>query len=580
VITWIKIIIGMHNQMSKVSKTISTLRDLYLRGYVTQVGISGKDSFCVAHCAAEALKQAMMVNPNVGPLHVTTVDTTIDNFEIMDFLKDCHLALESYGEEFNLPIVSTFIQPKTQSRPLVQYIGRGLLLRTMNNQVGRRQCTSDWKITPLIDFTKQLKVKYQTDKILNLSGSRSSESQARAAALDMRSETIDVVTLTDMGYKLAPIKDWTLNDVWELINKIENGDVESFGEDLTANLRMHYSAGNSGACDLLVGNSTVNNKPCSSRFGCTLCSLVKEDLSLKNQIQTSNKQYGYMSGILELRNYMFNTLNDLELTRARYSKKLLNNKFIKLSFNDYSIEYRMKLLQFTLTLDALEIERAEEAGEDPKFQLIDYPSIVAIQFYFAREGGETSPGQAIKAWHDVHTLGNRYHIPKTEYTEPKAVAASDNERYFDIADAIDNISAKGLVTDEEENLLQSPHRVSSAYDSFLTLPFDNVKKFTIGENGKAWEYVEEIFPIYLDNNALKNGVCPTVILKDMINLGVIQMPQSQLYRLHNQSKIAQVVNYLTANNIKADEYYNNYPSAEKAVEFQSKLNPKPQLSLF
>jgi hypothetical protein len=66
----------------------------------------------------------------------------------------------------------------------------------------------------------------------------------------------------------------------------------------------------------------------------------------------------------------------------------------------------------------------------------------------------------------------------------------------------------------------------------------------------------------------------------MINLGVIQMPQSQLYRLHNQSKIAQVVNYLTANNIKADEYYNNYPSAEKAVEFQSKLNPKPQLSLF
>ena len=58
-LTWVKIIIGMHNKMSKVSKTISTLRDLYLRGYVPQVGISGKDSFCVAHCAVEALKQAM-----------------------------------------------------------------------------------------------------------------------------------------------------------------------------------------------------------------------------------------------------------------------------------------------------------------------------------------------------------------------------------------------------------------------------------------------------------------------------------------------------------------------------------------
>lgn len=568
--------------MSKLEKTINTIKNFMLQGFTINLGISGKDSFCVAHCAIEALKLAIQINPNVRPLHITTVDTTIDNFEIMAFLQDCHLAFESYGEEFNLPVVSTFIKPRTQSRPLVQYIGRGLILRTMTNQIGRRQCTSDWKITPLIDFTKKLKDKYQTDKLLNLSGSRAEESKSRAAALDKRNETIDTLTVTDMGYKLAPIKDWTLNDVWGLINSIEDGVVESFGENLTRDLRQHYSAGNSGACDVLVGNSMANSKPCSSRFGCTMCSLVKEDHSLKNQIETSKEKYGYMAGILELRNYMFNTLNDLKLTRARYSKKLRDDKFIKLSFNDYSIEYRIKLLQFALTLDALEAERADSEGEEPKFQLIDYPSIVAIQFYFAREGGEVTPGQAIKAWHDVHTNGNRYFIPATEYVEPQPMPVSPEKQYFDIGEAITRIGAKGLMTDEEENKLQSAHRVSSNHGEFLTTPFSNSKKFIIGENGMAWEYVEEIFPRYLEGNALKKGVCPTIILKDMINLGVIKAPQSQIYRLHKQSKVAQVINYLTANHIVPEDYYDAHSINERDVICASQELAKsaPQLSIF
>tara|TARA_B100000508_G_scaffold137491_1_gene132130 strand:- start:32 stop:973 length:942 start_codon:yes stop_codon:yes gene_type:complete len=313
-----------------------------------------------------------------------------------------------------------------------------------------------------------------------------------------------------------------------------------------------------------------------------MCSLVKEDHSLKNQIETSKEKYGYMAGILDLRNYMFNTLNDLELTRARYSKKLRDDKFIKLSFNDYSIEYRIKLLQFALTIDALEAERADSEGEEPKFQLIDYPSIVAIQFYFAREGGEVTPGQAIKAWHDVHTNGNRYFIPATEYVEPQPMPVSSEKQYFDIGEAITRIGAKGLMTDEEENKLQTAHRVSSNHGEFLTTPFSNSKKFNIGENGMAWEYVEEIFPRYLEGNALKKGVCPTIILKDMINLGVIKAPQSQIYRLHKQSKVAQVINYLTANHIVPEDYYDAHSINESDVICASQELAKsdPQLSIF
>ena len=108
--------------MNKLTKTISTIKDLFLQGFVIQVGVSGKDSFAVAHCATEALKQAHKINNKVGPLYITTVDTTIDNFEILDFLHDCHSELELYGREHNIPIISKIIKPKTQSRPLVQYI--------------------------------------------------------------------------------------------------------------------------------------------------------------------------------------------------------------------------------------------------------------------------------------------------------------------------------------------------------------------------------------------------------------------------------------------------------------------------
>lgn len=562
--------------MDKVEKTINTIKQYFLQHYILSASVSGKDSFCVAHCAVEALKRAKEEDPSVGPLYISTVDTTIDNFEIMSFLHDCHNELVQYGELHQLPIISNMIRPKVHIRPLVQYCGKGTILRTMTNQSKRRQCASDWKITPLINSFKELKEKHQTDKIISLSGSRDQESASRAKFLAIRNESIDVLTKTDMGYKLAPIKNFSLNDVWGLINKIDNGEIESSCENLTHDLRKNYSSGNGGTCDLLAGESFKNSKPCSTRFGCTLCSLVPEDRSLMNQIKTSYKTYGYMSGILKLRNYMYNTLNDLELTRARYGKKVINNTHIKLHHNDYSLNYRARLLKYVLTIDALEQERAEDAGEDIKFQLIDYPSIVAIQFFWSREGGETSAGEAIQIWHDIHTRGQRYDIPEVDFVAPQM--NKDNETtYFDVGTAIKNMNARGLEILEDESNKLTPTLAWSSINNILTIPFEKSNKFTIGENGTAWEYVEEIFPLYLESDVL-NQICPTAILKDMLNHGVIKMPQSQLYRLNKQCKIAQIINRLKANNISADDYYRC--NSTSLIDHNSDDNQETQFTLF
>lgn len=147
------------------------------------VGYSGKDSFCVVHCAIEALKEAMKINPNVGPLYINTVDTTIDNFEIMDFLREGHREIDDYAKQYKLPIFTKILKPKVTSRPIVQYIGRGLLLLTFETQSNGRQCTSDWKIAPTKTFLASLKEQHKTHKVLSLSGSRDDESKARKTNL-------------------------------------------------------------------------------------------------------------------------------------------------------------------------------------------------------------------------------------------------------------------------------------------------------------------------------------------------------------------------------------------------------------
>lgn len=251
-----------------VNQTINTLKTKFLEGWILSLGFSGKDSFCVAHCAIEALKAAKLENANVGPLYINTVDTTIDNFEVMGFIRKAHDEIERYAADFDLPIITKVIQPPVNQRPMVQYIGRGILLRTFENQASGRQCTVDWKLEPVKRFMKSLEKKHQTSKILSLSGSRDDESVARAANLAKRGESIDTIAQTDLGYKLAPIKDWLFQDVWSLIQAIDDAEVESFGDYLTRDLIKHYSAGNDGTCDLLAGENIKQSKACGARFGC------------------------------------------------------------------------------------------------------------------------------------------------------------------------------------------------------------------------------------------------------------------------------------------------------------------------
>ncbi|GGP58915.1 hypothetical protein GCM10009347_26640 [Shewanella algicola] len=184
---------------------------------------------------------------------------------------------------------------------------------------------------------------------------------------------------------MALIKDWSLNDVWQLFSIVDDGDIESYSDNFHY-MKKHYSAGNAGVCDLFAGN-LAQNKSCGSRFGCFLCALNKEDLSLENQMDTDPKTYGFMRPLNDLRTYMINTLFDYN-NRSTLGRKLSKDGYIKVGLNQYSLPYRMKLLKMVLTIQ----QEAYETSGNHTIDLIDYKELLAIQFAWSREGGESWNG--------------------------------------------------------------------------------------------------------------------------------------------------------------------------------------------
>ena len=140
----------------KVKSAITSIKQKIIEGWSVAIGLSGKDSFVTTHCAIEALKQAIDEGYKVSPMSIYTIDTSIDNFEIMDFMLDVHQSIDDYANSHQLPIQTEVLKPHLMTRPMVQYLGRGLLLRTAQNQHNGRQCTSVWKIKVLEDHLRGL----------------------------------------------------------------------------------------------------------------------------------------------------------------------------------------------------------------------------------------------------------------------------------------------------------------------------------------------------------------------------------------------------------------------------------------
>lgn len=517
--------------------TVARAQQLFLDGWIASIGLSGKDSGAASICLVEGLRRAKAIKDDVGPLHIVTTNTTLENIVLHDYIMSLHTDLVKYGELNDLPIFSHELKPSLASQPIVEYIGRGKLLRTPETTSRARDCAVSWKIEPMKAFLKGLTEKYQTDKIVSISGSRDSESAVRKANLQKRNESNHTPVMTPLGWTLALIKDWSLTDVWQLFSIIDDGDIESYSDNFFL-MRKHYSSGNGGVCDLFAGN-LAQNKSCGSRFGCFLCALNKKDTSLENQMDTDPKTYGFMRPLNEFRNYMVNTLFDYS-NRSTLGRKLTKEGYIKVGLNQYSLSYRINLLKYILTIQ----QEAYENNGNHTIDLIDYRELLAIQYLWSREGGEEEPGQALKIWHEVVNNGMRYQIPETTYTEKNF---SPKYTYFPLMKFVESNQPVGLDDEGLDNQFKSIERMFKRNgESQRVIRYTESKSFNvITKNAFAMTFVEDFYLELVEDGHLENK-CPTVMLKQLLESGVITLAKGTIGRVHDDARRAQALNSLRA----------------------------------
>ncbi|MHB8474501.1 MAG: 3'-phosphoadenosine 5'-phosphosulfate sulfotransferase [Gammaproteobacteria bacterium] len=248
-------------------------------------------------------------------------------------------------------------------------------------------------------------------KPVTLIGTRFDESPDRRRRMEQRGETWDKPwTGDDGGLYLSPIAVWSEDDVWTYLGSARNGEIPSHTN--YNDLWEIYTAGSGTTCavvaDMALG-STGKSRPCSSRTGCFVCVAVGEkDKSLSAMIDNEPDKYAYLTGLNNLRNFLFATRFDW--SRRSWISRTLNQGWLEIQPDLYAPRMLEELLRYCMTCDADERAAAARLGITPRFQIINEQVLIAIDAEWSRLG-YFAPFHALAIYRDIVVDDNRYPVP-------------------------------------------------------------------------------------------------------------------------------------------------------------------------
>ncbi|MGR9049733.1 DNA phosphorothioation system sulfurtransferase DndC [Halobacillus faecis] len=313
----------LQEQATIVEEAKEQIKDVYLqdeRPWV--VGYSGgKDSTVVCQIVFEALKELDKEQLH-KKVYVISSDTLVETPLIIQSINTTLHRIQTEALNLGLPIETHKVKPEPTQSFWANIIGKGY--PSPNQQM--RWCTDRMKIDPANKFVKDKVSKF--GEVIMLLGVREDESATRANVI--KSHTVEGKQLMkhstlSNAYVYAPIKKFSLDDVWDyLLN------YESPWGDNNEELHKLYMDSSSGECPLVI-DKTVKQSAGScgnSRFGCWTCTVVTEDKALNGFIKNGEE---WMTPLLEFRNW----LADIRDDRTRRMKYRMNGQIY---FNDIKVE--------------------------------------------------------------------------------------------------------------------------------------------------------------------------------------------------------------------------------------------------
>lgn len=364
----------------RVEYIIEELKDQYLeqdrfnRPWI--IGFSGgKDStvlLTLVWLALSDLKDSRIeLKRNV---YVVCNDTMVENPVIEEYVSTVLRKISNAAVEQHLPISVHSTTPELEDSFWCCVIGKGYPVP--NNSF--RFCTEKMKIKPTSNFiTNQVAA---DGEAIVLIGTRRSESQQRAKSVskhEIIGHRLSKHPLNPNTFTYAPIKELMLEEVWWIINAIPS----PWGFDNSILFKIYSDASaDDYECPTVVTDDS--HRTCGqSRFGCWICTVVKEDKSMSSLIKTG---VSWMKPLLDFRNRLVENRN---VSEYRSSTRRNGQEAVDETghnMGNYTMEYRIQLLR-----ELLQVQK-DTQNFRPSIDLITTQELIAIQVIWYRDGNFTT----------------------------------------------------------------------------------------------------------------------------------------------------------------------------------------------
>lgn len=358
----------------RIEYIIDEIKDQYLYGDKTFrpwiIGFSGgKDSTVLLTLVWLALKkiQETTLAPFQIQRHVYVVcnDTLVENPIISNYVDAVLKKIEISAKEQGLPIFVCKTIPKLEDSFWVNVIGKGYPVPN----TAFRWCTEKMKIKPTARFiTEQVD---ECGEAIVLIGTRKAESATRARSINKHArhgERLTHHTLLQNTWVYAPIKELMLEEVWYIINAIPSP--WGYDNSILFNIYLDASA-DDYECPTVVTDKSHGS--CGqSRFGCWVCTVVKDDKSMRSLIQNGRN---WMQPLYDFR-------MQLDKERNIIANRMPFRRDGRPAVNDmgpYIFSYRASMLKRLLQVQKTLQEH------DSNIKLISDQELIAIQVNWYRD---------------------------------------------------------------------------------------------------------------------------------------------------------------------------------------------------
>lgn len=428
------------------------------------IGYSGGKDSTLLCCLVMEMLQRLPADQRNKTTYIVSSDTMVENPIVRDYMHRMSEMINKVGAELN--VKADIIYPKVEDTFWSKVIGLGY---PTPEAPGFRWCTERLKIHPMNAYT--LNTIKNNGEVVLLLGVRKAESTYRAN--NIRGREIEGKILVphndiENAYVYNPLTEIPNEEVWNFLLK-EDG-VTPWGSD-NKYLFSLYQGENLGEEQSVIGEIdkekiTVTG---NSRFGCWICTMVKEDKSLKAFI---DKGETWLVPLRDFRNWLL----EMRTTPGAREYKRRNGSMYRkadgsLGEGPFTMETRKEMLKRLLQLEV-----------DTGLSLITIEELKQIDSMWDKEGDLSK-----RCLVDIYYSVKHQKLPWDQYKVPAfSKEIIDEIKKMCVESDIEfELISKLIIEIEANKNYTNNTAITKAFDKIINqgwLHFDSIEKGLSNEN--------------------------------------------------------------------------------------------------